>query len=372
MALRNPFKKEPSQAEQNRLDKKKTEQDRARMEDLKSRLVAASAFVSTANLTDEQKKEVRALCNEAAQKADSVVAVTFRVEGIDKCMSDTMGILERALEKGGSYNTIRRCLTGIAYGILTAHSPISAHSVETDIVMQRENTAARYFRIAQLSFEMDGIQKELDKERDQKRSLELQLEDAKSALQEMIDENPAAWYDLQEMAPSDIELLTGDVKIMSALEKKVTDTGKNIETVTMLIAQKEEDLETLEHSCETMILQVSGMESQIDDLSQAEILRLQDEFEKEMLKARERMNSLDESNKAFAVMIKNFLGGEDAIGTVIKNHHEYEEWVRRQEEISARIDAARQRRMQEELEEKQKQEQKQEETNTQSENDLYC
>ena len=167
--MRGFLRKKPSKAELERIDKKKVEADRARMEDLRARLESAGVFAPSAPMTDEERATVRAYFREACAQAKDVMATSFKVEEIDRHTADTVSILERAMKEGGSYKTILRCFQGIAYGIQNAHEPIPEHAIETDVVARRENTAAQYFHLAQMSLEIDRIRRDVDRKQDQKR-----------------------------------------------------------------------------------------------------------------------------------------------------------------------------------------------------------
>lgn len=310
------------------------------------------------------------------------MVVPFRVEGIDKCTADTMSILENAMKNGGSYKTILRCFQGIAYGIQNAHEPIPEHAVETDVVNRRENVAAQYFRLAQLSYEIDTLYKEIDKKKDQKRSLELKLEETQKALQDLIEAHPRAWYDLQEMSPNEADAATGETKEMAGLQKRAVDIQKSINQTKLLIGQRQQEVYSLESSCSSLFLQISNREPQIDDLSVAEILRLQKEFEKEMLQDQKRIKELNNAFDAFDKAISYILAGREEREWEIGVWREYQNMVKQLQQDQNRDEEGRirykqeqeERRLEEEKQKNQRQQdmiQKQSELNTQSGKNLY-
>ena len=348
--MKSFLKKKPTKAELERIDKKKVDADRARMEDLRARLDAAGAFPPSANMTDEEKQNIRQYFNHTAACAKDVSAAAFDVTAIDKNIAGIMTILERAMKEGGSRETILRCFQGISYGILDGHSPISENAIESDIVERRTNGVDRYLRIAQYSFEIDQKKKDVDRMKDQKRKLDLQFEEAKDALQEMIREHPQTWYDLKELTPLERDAVTGTMKIMAAKQAEAVHLKKNANQLDLMIGQSMESIAALEAQTNTMFIQQKNWESEIDEMSLADVLRLNEVFKKQMLQEEEIVRKLNDASETMDAMFHELLGGRDVKERIIKTNVEYQELMESLELEKARSDAGRIRYEQEQEE----------------------
>ena len=339
--MKSFLKKKPTKAELERIDKKKVDADRARMEDLRARLDAAGAFPPSANMTDEEKQNIRQYFNHTAACAKDVSAAAFDVTAIDKNIAGIMTILERAMKEGGSRETILRCFQGISYGILDGHSPISENAIESDIVERRTNGVDRYLRIAQYSFEIDQKKKDVDRMKDQKRKLDLQFEEAKDALQEMIREHPQTWYDLKELTPLERDAVTGTMKIMAAKQAEAVHLKKNANQLDLMIGQSMESIAALEAQTNTMFIQQKNWESEIDEMSLADVLRLNEVFKKQMLQEEEIVRKLNDASETMDAMFHELLGGRSVKERIIKTNVEYQELMESLELEKARSDAGR-------------------------------
>lgn len=348
--MKSFLKKKPTKAELERIDKKKVDADRARMEDLRARLDAAGAFAPSANMTDEEKQNIRQYFNHTAACAKDVSAAAFDVTAIDKNIAGIMTILERAMKEGGSRETILRCFQGISYGILDGHSPISENAIESDIVERRTNGVDRYLRIAQYSFEIDQKKKDVDRMKDQKRKLDLQFEEAKDALQEMIREHPQAWYDLKELTPLERDAVTGTMKIMAAKQAEAVHLKKNANQLDLMIGQSMESIAALEAQTNTMFIQQKNWESEIDEMSLVDVLRLNEVFKKQMLQEDEIVRKLNDASETMDAMFHELLGGRNVKERIIKTNVEYQELMESLELEKARSDAGRIRYEQEQEE----------------------
>ncbi len=348
--MKSFLKKKPTKAELERIDKKKVDADRARMEDLRARLDAAGAFPPSANMTDEEKQNIRQYFNHTAACAKDVSAAAFDVTAIDKNIAGIMTILERAMKEGGSRETILRCFQGISYGILDGHSPISENAIESDIVERRTNGVDRYLRIAQYSFEIDQKKKDVDRMKDQKRKLDLQFEEAKDALQEMIREHPQTWYDLKELTPLERDAVTGTMKIMAAKQAEAVHLKKNANQLDLMIGQSMESIAALEAQTNTMFIQQKNWESEIDEMSLADVLRLNEVFKKQMLQEEEIVRKLNDASETMDAMFHELLGGRSVKERIIKTNVEYQELMESLELEKARKDAGRIRYEQEQEE----------------------
>ena len=337
------FKKQPSPAELERMDKKKIDTDRARTEDLRARIDAASAFVTALGLPEEESAEIRKFYRQTSECMREIAPTSFDVSGIDRYVDGIVTVLERAMKDGGSRETIMRCFQGIVYGVLNGHSPISPNVSETDIIRRREDMTDRYLRIAQYSFEIDQMNKDVGRKRDQRRQRELEADDTKKKLQEMINEHPSAWYDLQEMTPTQRSEVTGVAKEMAGLMQKGTDQRKNIRQIDLLIGEREETIHAIEAQNSALFLQLQNWESEIDEQSLAEVLRLQKEFERDILNERKVINGLRDAYDKFDKAVEALMAGTDEKQRMISVYRDYDEMNRKLEEMEARDEAGKQR-----------------------------
>ena len=91
------FKKQPSPAELERMDKKKIDADRARTEDLRARIDAASAFVTAMGLPEEESAEIRKFYRQTSECMREIAPTSFDVSGIDRYVDGIVTVLERAM-----------------------------------------------------------------------------------------------------------------------------------------------------------------------------------------------------------------------------------------------------------------------------------
>ena len=367
------FKKQPTQAELERMDKKKIDADRARSEDLRARIDAASAFVSAMGLSEEESAEIRRYYRQTSECMREAGPCSFDVSGIDKYVDGIVTVLERAMKDGGSRETVMRCFQGIVYGVLNGHSPISPNVSEADIIRRREDMTDRYLRIAQYSFEIDQMNRDVNRKRDQRRQRVLDSDETSKKLQEMINEHPSAWYDLQEMTPGERSELTGIAKEMAGLMQRGTDQKKNIRQLDLIIGEREETIHAIEAQNNALFLQLQNWESEIDEQSLGEVLRLQKEFERDLLSERKVINGLRDAYDQFDKAVEALLAGSEEKQRIISVYRNYDEMNRKLEEMEARDEAGRQRLAREQAERlKEAQEKANEEMkNTQSSQEVY-
>ena len=367
--MRSFLKRKPTQAELDRLDKKKVEGDRGRMEDLRARLDAAAVFPRGRQFSPEDEEEIRNLFRNASECIKNVPAVGFDVSGIDRNVAGIVTILERAVKEGGSAETVKRCFQGIAYGIINGHGAISENAIESEVVRRRTDMTDRYLRIAQAAFEIDQKQKDVDRKQDQKRQRRLEQEDVEKDLQVMISEHPATYYKLREMTPTERDEVTGETKAMAGMMDRAVQLEKAIRQLDLLIGQRQQDIYTLESLNNTLNAQLQSWENEVDQQTIADVQRLSKEFEFNLLKEKEMISSINNAMEEFDIAINYELAGKDEKEREIAAMEEYQQMKEKQLLNAANDEAAGQRYQQEqEMLQRQAQEQAQEQmsSNTQS------
>ena len=337
------LKKKPTKAEQERMDKKKVDGDRARMEDFRARIDAAGAFPARGRFSEEETAELRRYFYTTSECAKSISAVGFDVTGIDAKISGLITVLERAMKEGGSRETILRCFQGIGYGILNGHGTISENMDESDIVRRRVDGVDRYLRIAQQSFEIDQMKKDMDRKIDQKRQRELEFEETRKKLQAMIDEHPSVYYQVKEMTPTEMDTATGETKAMAGVMKRAIDLKKTINQTDLIIGQRNQNIYAVESANNSLFLQLQSWESEIDEQSIADIIRLGQEFERSLLKEQQMIGKLNDAYDAFDKAISYTLAGKKEKEWEIAVEREYSELLERMALDEARDEAGRQR-----------------------------
>ena len=346
MGLLSKLKGEPSRAELDREAKKKVEADRARMEDLRARL-EASAAISSGHFDEEDALRVRAYLKNASESMKNVMPASFDVTGIDRKISGLIQVLERSLQENGSPETALHCLQGIAYGVIRGHASISENAVESDMIRRREDMADRYLRIAQQSLELDQMEKDVTRKAEQKEQRELELEQTEKELQSLIDEHPSAYYALQEMTPKEMDEVTGPMKEMAGKMQKAVNLQKGIRQLELLIAQRKQDINTVEASNNTLYTHLTSWESEIDEQSIADIIRLGQEFEKDLLASQAKMKSLAEATDELDKAVNYILAGKNEKEKQIETVVMYEKLKKTLLRQDAEDEAGRQRYAQE-------------------------
>ena len=135
----------------------------------------------------------------------------------------------------------------------------------------------------------------------------------------------------------------------------------------MLIGHRQQEVYALESSGNALFLQVSNQESHIDDQSMADVMRLQKEFEKEMLREQKRIRELNNSFDAFDKAINYILAGKEEREWEISTWRKYQEMKKALQLNEARDEAGRQRYEQEQEEQRlEAQKQAQEDTEKQT------
>lgn len=341
--MKSFLKKKPTQAELERMDKKKVELDRGRMESIRARLEAAAAFPRGRYFSPEDEAEIRELFRSAADCAKNAPVVGFDTTGIDTKISGIVTILERAVKEGGSVDTIKRCFQGIAYGIINAHGPISENAIEADVVRKRDSMTDRYLRIAQASFEIDQKQKDVDRKQDEKRQRKLEQEAVETDLQAAIDEHPSVYYEIKDMTPTERSTVTGDALTMAGLMDRAVKLDKAIRHLDLLIGQRQQDIYTLESMNNTLSVQLQRWENEVDSQTIADVERLSKEFEFDLLKQKQMIKDIDNTMDRFDIALNDLLGGKDAKIEIIQTMEDYNQMKQDQLEKQANDAAGRQR-----------------------------
>ena len=334
------FRKKPTKAEQERIDKKKVDADRARMEDIRARL---DAIVIRPNegITEEDAKEIRRTFFQLSEAAKNAGAVGFPVETIDRHISGMVTVLEKAKDSGGSYKTIMRCLQGITYGIRIGHAPCSENVPQEEIVRERENTAERYLLISQNSLDIDHLNKDIEKKKAQKKQRENEFGDVVRQAKESQLAHPKAWEDLRKLTPSEKDRLTGTMKTIASLEKKGIDLRMIIEDYDVMIGHSQEMADTMETSISALYLQQKNWESELGSTSSETIGKLGDEFKRELLRQKDALKRMDASSVRINDVINAAVAGNEDKEIVINNHERFQEVLREMEEEKRQEEAAR-------------------------------
>lgn len=371
MGLLSKLRGEPSKAELDREAKKKVEADRARMEDLRARLEAVAAISSGADRCGEEEAVmIRSYLKNASEGMKNVMPASFDVTGIDQKVSGLIQVLERTLQEKGSTDTALHCLQGIAYGVIRGHAAISENAVESDVIRRRTDMTDRYLRIAQQSLELDQMEKDVRRKEEQKEQRRLELEQAEAELQTLIDEHPSAYYALQEMTPTEMDALTGPAKEIAGQMQKAVSLQKNIHQLELLIAQRRQDINTVEASNNTLYTHLTSWESEIDAQSIADIIRLGQEFEKDLMASQSKMKSLEEATDELDKAVNYILAGKAEKERLIGISVQYEKLKKSLLQQQA-DDAAGRQRYAEEQEALRRDAQEQMQSETEGQEEIY-
>ena len=355
--MKNFLKKKPTKAELERMDKRKVEADRGRMEDIHARLEAAAAFPRGRYFKPEDEQEIRELFRSAADCVKNAPVVGFDVSAIDSKLSGIVTILERAVKEGGSVETIKRCFQGIAYSVINAHGPISENAIEPDVIRKRDDMADRYLRIAQASFEIDQKQKDVDRKQDEKRQRRLEQEAVETDLQEAIDEHPSVYFEIRDMTPTERSTITGDALAMAGLMDRAVKLEKAIRHLDLLIGTRQQDIYVLESMNNTLSAQLQRWENEVDTQTIADVERLSKAFEFDLQAQKKMMQDIDNTMERFDHALNDLLGGKDVKTQMIETIEEYTQMKEEREERIANDEAGRQRYEMEQAELKQQAEQ---------------
>ncbi|MBR2189811.1 MAG: hypothetical protein IJ860_10480 [Eubacterium sp.] len=348
-------KKQPTKAELERMDKKKIDGDRARMEDLRARVEAAGAFAPSAKMEPEDVEEIKRYFQAISGYMKNTSATAFDVTGVDKYMADIISVLERAMKESGSKKTIMRCFQGVSFAVLNARNPIPENAIEADLVKRREDFTSRYLQLAMLSLEKDQMLRDVDRKRDQKRQVELHFDEEDAKLDKMLDEHPGAREQLKKITPGSQDQLTGDMKLMASQMMLVVDLSKRKRQIDLLIGDEMERVSAVESAINDLILQQESWESSIDQQSLAEITRLNQEFKRRLLAEREQMERLRGVSDDFNLAIEAVLAEDpDARMRVAEAEIKYKKMMDEKKKQEEADRAARERQRQKQEEERQR------------------
>ena len=348
-------KKQPTKAELERMDKKKIDGDRARMEDLRARVEAAGAFAPSAKMEPEDVEEIKRYFQAISGYMKNTSATAFDVTGVDKYMADIISVLERAMKESGSKKTIMRCFQGVSFAVLNARNPIPENAIEADLVKRREDFTSRYLQLAMLSLEKDQMLRDVDRKRDQKRQVELHFDEEDAKLDKMLDEHPGAREQLKKITPGSQDQLTGDMKLMASQMMQVVDLSKRKRQIDLLIGDEMERVSAVESAINDLILQQESWESSIDQQSLAEITRLNQEFKRRLLAEREQMERLRGVSDDFNLAIEAVLAEDpDARMRVAEAEIKYKKMMDEKKKQEEADRAARERQRQKQEEERQR------------------
>ena len=339
--IANFLKKKPSKAELERISKQKADKDRARMEDIRSRITAAGAGVSKLKLDPDDEAEIRRYFAQVAQCADNVGVQGFDVEKIDRYISGIVNVLERAVRENGSKETLLRCFQGIVYGLINAHSDIAETADELDIVRRREEMTDRYLRIAQFSLEIDKQRAEVSRLQEKQKLINEQYEAAFAELQKLIDENASVWSRLQELIPSERDQLDGTAKVMHASEQRTINLNHTDRNLSLMIGHRTTQIVALENTANQISMQLQSWESNIDEKTMADVIELSEAFKRDIVAGQKQIDDLNRDAEKANKILDEALLSNSVIEDMIVTQHKYEEMLadkqrKEQEDIAGR------------------------------------
>ena len=325
--IANFLKKKPSKAELERISKQKADKDRARMEDIKARIIAAGAGVSKMGLDPDDEAEIRRYFGQVAQCADNVSVQSFDVERIDRYISGIVDVLERTVREHGSKETLLRCFQGIVYGLINAHGDISETADELDIVRRREEMTDRYLQIAKFSLEIDKQRAEVDRLREKKRLINEEYEAAYAELQKQIEENASVWFKLQEMVPSERDQLDGEAKVMHANEQRTINLNFTDHNLSLMIGHRSTQIVALENQANQIAMQLQSWESNIDEKTMADVLALSESFKRDIVNGQKQIDDLNKNAEKTNKMLEEALLSNSVVEQMIVTQQKYEEML---------------------------------------------
>ena len=183
---------------------------------------------------------------------------------------------------------------------------------------------------------------EVKKKEAEKTRLEELVKEKKEIVQQMVNDRPSIWNKLKTMTSDERTKLTGEEHLMAAAMDDVINTQKSLENVMKQIGSLKLDIVDVEQSNRTIYDQVRSWESNIDENTVAEIRRQTQEFEKEELKRKARMESLRATIDEMNYAIDRLYAGADTKERLAAINDEYEERMeleRRQHEEEAQANA---------------------------------
>lgn len=357
--MRLGFRGKPTKAELDRNAKGKADEDRGRMEDFKARLDTCAAFVG-GRFGEEESSRIHHFLKVTSDSTKNIQAVSYDVTGVDQRIDDILKLTQRVIENGGSSVTVLRGIQGIAYGILNGHAPISSTSDESDVLHRRETTLDRYLQCVSYYYDIDRKRKDIEKLEEKKETTKNDFDEAFGKLQKMKDSDHKTFYQIKDMSPSSLDKVTGAAKIMAAQMARTIMLDKKLRQIDLSIGQNYKDIVTLEDNCNTLDLQISSWEPEIDAHSAEELSRITQEFKRELLQHKVVMKSLENAADEVDKAVNELYAGKDAVEGAIKISERYERLEREMAFAEQEEDKARRRYEMEQEQLKQKQEQEKE------------
>lgn len=352
MAFTNPFKKkQKSKTQIDREEKEKVNQDRARTEEIKTKLEETRYTNYTGEIEPEDIAKFNVYFEQAIKMAEEASIVRFDASGIDKVILDTIALLKQAMEEQGSVETITRCFAGIVYGLQHGHKEIPSTAIETDIIERRTSMMKRYFSICQYSLEVDKLHIEVDRKRAERNKREEKYIESKDFLQRLIDEHPSIWKKVHVMTPDERTKLTGPDLEMAAAMRAATEKKKEVNHIELQIGSLKDDIVTVETAYNDLTIQLKNWESAIDTNSAAEMQRLTREFEEQELQQQANMKSIRESADELDKAISRLYAGQTAKERVVSITEEYDAMIK-EEELMIEEDARGRQQLELEKQEK--------------------
>jgi multidrug resistance efflux pump len=147
---------------------------------------------------------------------------------------------------------------------------------------------------------------------------------------------------------------------MAAQMARTIMLDKKLRQIDLSIGQNYKDIVTLEDNCNTLDLQISSWEPEIDAHSAEELSRITQEFKRELLQHKVVMKSLENAADEVDKAVNELYAGKDAVEGAIKISERYERLEREMAFAEQEEDKARRRYEMEQEQLKQKQEQEKE------------
>lgn len=335
------FKKNKSEAEQEREWKKKADQDRARTQKIKEDLEIIQTMPYRADLSMDDIRVFDEYTRQAIKLADELEPVRFPVDQIDQKIGGIVEVLKTSKADGGSKNTLSRCFTGIAYGLSHGHKEIPSHAIEADVIERRVDMLSRYMTLVLQSREIDKYNLEIAKKNAERNKRVEDLEKAEDELDALRENDPGAFEEVVAMVPNERSVLEGVHKTIAAALKAVTDREVEINQNELLIGQMKQYVETLETAVNAMVIQLRTWEPNIDQATILEIQRLTKDFEKDQLKQQQYMDKLDETAAEVDLAINRLFAGLGQKEKMVEIVDRYERMKRRREQRAAADEAGR-------------------------------
>ncbi|MDO5475654.1 MAG: hypothetical protein Q4F43_00900 [Eubacteriales bacterium] len=322
------FGKKKTKAAIDREQKEKVDLDRAHSQQIKQELNEIRMMPYRTDLAMEEINQFDSLLAQAATIADQLPPVAFDVTGIDKEILGIIEVLRHTKEDGGSRETMKRCLTGIAYGLKHGHREIPSHANAESVVNRREGQLKRYKDIVLMSAEIDKNYLEIAKRSTEKKNREGELQDAKDKLNKLVDESPAVYYKVRSLTPDERTTLTGEDYNMAAAMSSVVNRTREINHLNLLIGNSRSDIETLQTSVNSLVVQLENWERNIDEATIADIQRLTKDFEHHRLEQQQFMKKLNESTAELDSAFRALYNTLEAKEEVVTISEEYDKILR--------------------------------------------